>query len=743
MGSILSVADLNGSATTYDYDNLDRISKVWLNGKKISYSYDDNGNVNKVERELQAQSIFAYDKNDRMLDVINKKSDYDIISTYSYNYDLAGRTISKTDLSGQTGYTYDDIGRVVGVQVPDKMVSYQYDESGNRSLMTETYAALQGTGHVDEATQTEIQFTTKTNQYSFSDANKLMSLTEVWSDGQAIQVLQDITAYTYDNNRNEIASVSGWISTQSVYDGFNRLSSKNTTKDSIATTVDFVYNGDDLRVERTVISTEAGSVPEMTKFLYDRQNVLLTTDDLGNTKERLIIGNGYEGRIDDQGTLSFCYKNGHGDIVQTVGLDGSVQNQYDYDIFGNTTFESEQYPFQIRYAGEYYDEEAGLYYLRARHYNPSIGRFVTEDTYLGESNQPSTPNLYTYCINNPLSYVDPSGHRAMVLTQGSTGIEAVEQVNEINSSASEPVVAPTVQDIVGQSQTTTIGEMAIANGYVETVAIGTGGTDNEALKENTNSDGQINVTDKNNGKETTSNVTRTSSRRPSFGGRLDLDSESGVKTGSGLDTTSLDELEIKHGFLETTKTGVSNFASHPIETATAVGGLVLGTVGLVGSGAVEIFTAGTASGVSFPAAVLSVNTLITSASDLASIGTGNNDKIGDVNLLRTGTEGLAWAVGEGAEKGFEFVTDTDVEIGDKTKFLGTGAYYIASLAIETRYVAKGFGKIANKDFHLQTIYSRWGNITEGVNNVSKTQKAGAAVNIVYQTKAWYDNYLAQ
>ena len=64
----------------------------------------------------------------------------------------------------------------------------------------------------------------------------------------------------------------------------------------------------------------------------------------------------------------------------------------------------------IRYAGEFYDLESGLYYLRARYYNPEIGRFISEDSYWGEDTNPLSLNLYTYCFNNPIKYIDPTGH---------------------------------------------------------------------------------------------------------------------------------------------------------------------------------------------------------------------------------------------------------------------------------------------------------------------------------------------
>ncbi len=64
----------------------------------------------------------------------------------------------------------------------------------------------------------------------------------------------------------------------------------------------------------------------------------------------------------------------------------------------------------FRYCGEYFDKETGTIYLRARYYNPAIGRFITEDSYLGESNDPLSLNLYTYCSSNPINFWDPTGH---------------------------------------------------------------------------------------------------------------------------------------------------------------------------------------------------------------------------------------------------------------------------------------------------------------------------------------------
>jgi RHS repeat-associated protein len=67
----------------------------------------------------------------------------------------------------------------------------------------------------------------------------------------------------------------------------------------------------------------------------------------------------------------------------------------------------------IRYAGYYFDRKTQYYYLQARYYDPRPARFISEDSYEGEIEQPQTLNLYAYVSNNPLLYSDPSGHKQL------------------------------------------------------------------------------------------------------------------------------------------------------------------------------------------------------------------------------------------------------------------------------------------------------------------------------------------
>ena len=94
-----------------------------------------------------------------------------------------------------------------------------------------------------------------------------------------------------------------------------------------------------------------------------------------------------------------------GSITHVLSEDAEILNHYSYDAFGNIIQKTEKVENRFCYNGEMLDPVTQQYYLRARFYNPVIGRFTQEDTYYGDG-----LNLYQYCQANPVGYVDPSGH---------------------------------------------------------------------------------------------------------------------------------------------------------------------------------------------------------------------------------------------------------------------------------------------------------------------------------------------
>ncbi|MBG9795002.1 hypothetical protein ABD76_22045 [Paenibacillus dendritiformis] len=228
--------------------------------------------------------------------------------------------------------------------------------------------------------------------------------------------------YTYDQRDNRSTLRSDQVPTLKgasyAYDHRNRLT-RVTTEEGKA--VSYRYNGDNLMVERT----EGG---QTTRYYYDERakiaaegkveangSVTITAAYIYDTAGKLVAR-----QIPGQSSLQYYVTNGHGDIMEIQDATGKVLNRYTYDIWGNPLKQEEQVPNIFRYAGEYWDAATELQYLRARWYDPGIGRFLTEDTYEGEINNPLSFNLYTYVYNNPLIYSDPTGNFVYPISPAAT-----------------------------------------------------------------------------------------------------------------------------------------------------------------------------------------------------------------------------------------------------------------------------------------------------------------------------------
>ncbi|MPN03155.1 hypothetical protein SDC9_150380 [bioreactor metagenome] len=151
------------------------------------------------------------------------------------------------------------------------------------------------------------------------------------------------------------------------------------------------------------------------------------------------------------GVRTYYLYNAHGDVVNLTDSSATAIKSYDYDAFGveRNIASGDANPF--RYCGEYYDKETNTYYLRARNYDPTTGRFLSKDTvharlknifdpygdYQGTQltggvyvdwtegqyvvNDPLSLNLYTYSQNNPIMYSDPNGNWIHILIGAAIG----------------------------------------------------------------------------------------------------------------------------------------------------------------------------------------------------------------------------------------------------------------------------------------------------------------------------------
>ena len=262
-------------------------------------------------------------------------------------------------------------------------------------------------------------------EYAYDGAGRLLSETK---DGAVI-------AYTYDANGNTLSAGNKSYT-------YNARGQQVGYSDGTST-ASYAYNPSGLRSAKTV----GGATKH---FVYNGMNIVYEYD-AGGTEETVYYY-GLNRTHNSDGEI-YVY-NAHGDVVQLV-KDNAVTVSYTYDAFGNrigTVGESDN---AFLYCGEYYDAETETYYLRARYYNPANGRFSTEDTHWNVSNMlygdspvkmneyedalglnkytllPNTEaigqssNLYVYCINNPMRYLDSTGNSliaAAAVAAGTAGL---------------------------------------------------------------------------------------------------------------------------------------------------------------------------------------------------------------------------------------------------------------------------------------------------------------------------------
>ena len=218
--------------------------------------------------------------------------------------------------------------------------------------------------------------------YQYDPCNRLMALTR----GGVT------TPFQYDNAGNLLRDDKAQYS----YDAFNRTVKVETFDGNVQINR---YDAEGLRHEME----ENG---RLVRFIFHKGEAVAEQEENSNVI-RLIRGSELIARSSDSESARTYYhyaSDEMGSTTHIVDENGNIQNCYAYDAWGKIEVKEESVPNRFTYYGQQIDPITQQYYLRARFYNPVIARFTQEDTYRGDG-----LNLYTYCANNPVYYVDPSG----------------------------------------------------------------------------------------------------------------------------------------------------------------------------------------------------------------------------------------------------------------------------------------------------------------------------------------------
>lgn len=356
---------VHGLTTHYEY-NRNRISKVQLDGDveknsadsvNARYEFYDDGKLKSITFPTLTdgnvlKSEYMYDGLSRLTRVVNYKGT-DILSSYTYTYDNNGNILTTNETVGSVQnsvtYTYDKLNRISTVSGTKGADSYyEYDDKGNRKYNFE-----------------EIDFLSEESaEFRYNEEDKLYYAS----------VGEDVTYFEYSSDGYRVAKYENSSYPEFyIYDETGRLQ-------GISEPVYVTIEGE----------THLVMYPT-TQYIWGPDRVLAQINSLTNS------------------SYYYLY-NGHGDVVQIVDTDGNIVNTYDYDVWGNFLKKEETIENHFTYFGQTYDETTGLYYLRARYYDPSTGRFTQQDP--AEDGY----NWYVYGNQNPNKYADIYGLDARVIT---------------------------------------------------------------------------------------------------------------------------------------------------------------------------------------------------------------------------------------------------------------------------------------------------------------------------------------
>ena len=395
---------------SYEYDGSSRLISVKdSEGKQaVSYAYDTEGSLSERQAANGLKTTYGYDYQNRLTSMTNETGK-GVVSKYSSTYLKNGQKAEEVstvmDKNGKStkktaAYTYDMLGRITReTKTGREDISYTYDANNNRKQMT---------------------IGNKTTAYQYNKNDELLRTDTLHTDTEK----NDVVIYKNDKNGNQLATVNrseipaeakdtSYIDVDVTlgdnqlndnvvnhYNALNQLTETLTKNYKVS----FTYDAEGLRTGKTVNG-------EKTVYVWDGDQVVMELSKGGAVQKRYIRGNDLVYADKGENTEKTYYVTDmHGNVVQLLDESGNVTKTYEYDSFGNEVKPEKKDENPYRYCGEYYDKETEEVYLRARYYEPGVGRFITRDTYTGESDEPLSLHLYTYCANDGVNMVDPSGH---------------------------------------------------------------------------------------------------------------------------------------------------------------------------------------------------------------------------------------------------------------------------------------------------------------------------------------------
>ncbi len=392
------------SAILYSYDEFERLTTKEISLSTMASYYSDYayyGYEVTTEEGIENRTT-------SLISSVTLRVSYGGNTTstvYSYTYDNLGNiTQIKKDGVIINEYTYDSLGQLVCEEdaVAGVTYIYTYDKSGNITKK-DKYPYYSGTlmgdyiGYLSGSKET-------VGTYIYNNSS--------WGDLLGVYNGKIIL---YD----AIGNPTNWHNATGLTWEGRKLISQTLNSDDVLT---YTYNSGGIRTQKKKFDYITGEYRTY-NYVLDGSAIIkeTVTDPAYNLNYTLCY------LYDESGVSGFIYnnqyyyyqKNLQGDIVRILNSMGTIVTEYTYDAWGKVltitgSFANTlgQYnPF--RYRGYYYDRETGFYYLQSRYYDPTVGRFLNADGIVGANGGIEGYNMFAYCNNNPVTYIDSYGYRSV------------------------------------------------------------------------------------------------------------------------------------------------------------------------------------------------------------------------------------------------------------------------------------------------------------------------------------------
>ncbi|MBO7568240.1 MAG: RHS repeat-associated core domain-containing protein, partial [Bacteroidales bacterium] len=466
IGRQTSITDPDAGTVSYEYDALDRITKQTdARGNVTTNTYNAAGLLTKTVCG-DITTTYSYDNHDRL----TKESTGN--QSVSYTYDNLNRTTKKTYSIDGTNfaytYTYNTNGQLSSKTFPDGVTeNYTYGNGYLNRIDVNSQRVWERGMYNGTVRQASLGMQPLNLTRKYSTKGMLVQQEIVRQAGS----LHKMT-YSFDDKTGNMTSRTGMFSSPETfsYDNFDRLT-KIAYGSTAATRLSYDLNGnitnktgigsytydndDKPHAVRQVQNTD-NTIPNTNQSItYNAINKVssitqggdILTITYGPTHQRcktVLISGGsttttlyadnYEQRTTNGTTTAYHYvdspdgiaailvKKGDGKAtpyyVETDHL-GSILNLYDewgdvhysatYDAWGVQTITRNNISLTRGYCGHEHWSQFGLIDMNGRFYDPLLGRFLSPDPYVQAPENPQNLNRYSYCLNNPLKYTDPSG----------------------------------------------------------------------------------------------------------------------------------------------------------------------------------------------------------------------------------------------------------------------------------------------------------------------------------------------